>query len=365
MPIDAQTQAILLLCTHFPRTSQNSPTPLTLSEYGRLTQWLHEHHFKPDDLFGDPEKILAGWTDPKITLHRIQSLFDRAGALDAVLEKWLRAGIWVISRADSRYPHRLKERLGAKSPPLLFGCGNQQLLQTGGIAVVGSRNATEEELHFSSRLGQEAALQGYTIVSGGARGVDESTMLSALAHGGTVIGVLPDNLVRAATSDKYRSHLLNKNVLLISPFHPDSRFEAGNAMTRNKYIYCLADAAIVVAATLEKGGTWHGAIENLRWKWIPLWVRVHSDTQSGNTGLIQKGGTALPDEPVQFRLLLSLSTSGHPSGPEAADSVCHNSLREDLDQRLSITTSACPPIQYGLPFTTPQNLKNDLDNQPK
>ena len=33
-------------------------------------------------------------------------------------------------------------------------------------------------------------------------------------------------------------------------------------------IYCLADTAIVISSTADKGGTWTGAIENLKIAWV-------------------------------------------------------------------------------------------------
>ena len=38
---------------------------------------------------------------------------------------------------------------------------------------------------------------------------------------------------------------MDNNLVLISPFYPDAGFNVGNAMQRNKYIYCLSDAAMV------------------------------------------------------------------------------------------------------------------------
>ena len=43
-------------------------------------------------------------------------------------------------------------------------------------------------------------------------------------------------------------------------------------MARNKYIYCLSNAAVVVKSD-TKGGTWEGAKENQKYHWVPLWVR--------------------------------------------------------------------------------------------
>ena len=66
-------------------------------------------------------------------------------------------------------------------------------------------------------------------------------------------------------------------------------------MARNKFIYALSDASVVVSSALEKGGTWQGATENLK-KWeIPLYIR-EAEGLKGNARLIEKGGKAFPPD---------------------------------------------------------------------
>ena len=139
----------------------------------------------------------------------------------------------------------------------MYGCGNRHLLNAGGIAVVGSRDADDEDLRVAEGLGRQAAEQGRTIVSGGARGIDQCAMLGSIESGGTAVGVLADGLLRAATSAKYRKHLRSNDLALITPFNPEARFHVGNAMSRNKYIYCLAEAGVAVCSKLDRGGTWN------------------------------------------------------------------------------------------------------------
>jgi predicted Rossmann fold nucleotide-binding protein DprA/Smf involved in DNA uptake len=304
MDLHAQTQAVLLLTAYFSKPAQDEPRPLTPMEWGRFARWLKEQGSAPEMLLrDDPARLLAGWMDRTVTLERIHALLNRAGALGLAVEKWQRAGLWILIRADADYPSRLKKHLQADSPPVLFGCGNPRLLDQGGIAVIGSRHASPEDLAFTTRLGAEAALQGLSVISGGARGVDETAMLSALGREGTAVGILADSLLRAATSARFRPSLLNGNLALISPFNPEAGFEVGNAMARNKYIYCLADAAIVIAADREQGGTWHGAVENLKRGWTPLWVKPHPDPASGNAELTRRGGRELPAESCDLAAL--------------------------------------------------------------
>lgn len=304
MNINNQTQTVLLLTTYFGKPIKDEPKPLSPTEWGRLAQWLKDHEILPETLLQhDPAGVLADWVDRTITPGRIRHLLDRAGALGLAAEKWERAGLWVLTRADPDYPARLKKRLKADSPPVLFGCGRRSLLNLGGIAIVGPRHPSEQDLAFTSCLGGEVALQGLSVVSGGARGVDEAAMSGALEREGTTVGILSDSLLRVATSAKYRKALLGRDLVLVSSFNPDAGFDVGNAMARNKYIYCLADAAIVIAASNGKGGTWSGAVENLRKGWVPLWVKSHQDPASGNSELVKRGAQWLPDGELQFSAL--------------------------------------------------------------
>jgi len=306
MTINNRAQAILLLTGHLRKSVKDAYKPLTIKEWEKFAQWLSNHGIQPEDLLQhNLREILADWDDKKITVDRVQWLLERAMTLGLAIGKWEQTGLWILTRSEPGYPDRLKKRLRFDSPPVLFGCGNQHLLNQRGIAIVGSRDATEEDLAFASRLGGKAVLQGFSIVSGGARGIDEAAMFGALRQEGTAIGVLSHNLLRAATSAKYRKPLMNNNLVLISPFDPEASFDIGNAMTRNKYIYCLADAAIVVTASKGKGGTWNGAKENLKNKWVPLWVKASPDKNSGNYALVEKGARWLPDTPFQFQDLLS------------------------------------------------------------
>lgn len=294
MSVSHNTQAILLLTAHFSKAKNEAVKPLTMKEWGRFTWWLRKRSLTPEDLMtGRLDELLNGWSDKTITLERVEGLMHRGSALALALEKWFRAGLWVMTRSDPDYPMRFKQRLGIDSPAVVFGCGNRALLNSGGLAVIGSRNATEEDLAYSRDLGALAANTGYSVVSGGARGVDEASMLGALEEEGTVIGVLADSLIKACSGVKYRKHLMANNLVLISTFYPEAGFNVGHAMQRNKYIYCLSDAALVVHSG-TRGGTWSGAMENLKKQWVPLWVKRTNEKRIGNAAIVRTGATWVP-----------------------------------------------------------------------
>src|SRR6267143_374410 len=135
---DVLAQAVLLLTAHLGKTSPDQPKPLGPAEYGRFAQWLKERGLHPESLLlEDPHRLLVDWTDSRITLDRITYLLGRSAALGLAVEKWERAGLWVITRADADYPARFKKLLKTESPPVLIGSGNRSLLNAGGVAVVG------------------------------------------------------------------------------------------------------------------------------------------------------------------------------------------------------------------------------------
>ncbi|QBF26597.1 DNA-processing protein DprA [Pseudomonas tructae] len=286
--INTNTQSILLLTSHFSK-SVGGAKPLSPTEWGRFAQWLNAHGKTPAELVtADPHVVLEGWQDDKIPLNRVEQLLERGHALALALEKWNRAGLWVLTRSDADYPKALKHHLRNTAPPVLFGCGNPRLLNKRGISVVGARKADDADLAYASSLGKRIAMAGMTVVSGGARGVDEAAMQGGLKQEGTVIGIMADSLLSAALSSKWRDGLMNNNLVLVSPFFPEAGFNAGNAMARNKYIYCMSQAAVVVRSE-TKGGTWNGAIENLKKAWVPLWVKQDANPESGNFALVSQG----------------------------------------------------------------------------
>jgi len=286
-------QAILLLTVRFGASKPNEVDPLSLVEYGRLAAWLHKNNHEPRDLLRHPEEVLADWPDPKgkISKERIQRLLNRGMAMGVALEKWQGAGLWTLTRADSEYPKRLARQLGQNRPAVLFGAGNRSLLNAGGLAMVGSRDITEGDQAYTSQIAKQAANEGMNIVSGGARGVDEIAMKSALEVEGTALGILADGLLKKALSAKWRTYIKNRQLCLVSSFYPDAGWNTGNAMGRNKYIYCLSDYALVVQSTKGKGGTWAGATENLKNHYTKLFVR--SDRNSDGLEALSKLG-ALP-----------------------------------------------------------------------
>lgn len=207
-------------------------------------------------------------------------------------------GVWLSFRTDDDYPIRLLENRPEQAPPVIYGVGPRSLLNSGGLAVVGSRNVDENGASFARKICAQAAREGMTIVSGGAKGVDQIAMGSALRAGGNAVGVLANGLLRASLASGARGFLSDGQLTLISPYHPESGWNVAHAMARNKHVYSLSDYGLVISSDYNHGGTWSGAVQHLRsMRTVSLFVRSGSGVPEGNVELIKMGGVPCSDGP--------------------------------------------------------------------
>jgi len=295
--ISDNTKAILLLSSPLRGGGGDRRIPvLTHGEYKRLARHLREINRQPSDLLSSKADELCQACSTIVDKTRLLSLLHRGFVLSQAIEQWSARAIWVVSRADAAYPRIIKHRLREDAPAILYGCGNIALLEMGGLAVVGSRNVREDLIDYTKAIGHLAANAGVSIISGGARGVDQAAVHASVAAGGRACSMLADGLENAALSRSNRDGLMQGNLVLISPYDPGSGFSVGNAMQRNKLIYALADAALVVHADLGKGGTWSGAIEQLsRLRFVPVYVRSTGVAAPALDALIVQGARPWPN----------------------------------------------------------------------
>lgn len=192
------------------------------------------------------------------------------------------------------YPSRLKA-LG--DPPPLYTLGPEKLLNPKqALAVVGSRQATEEALKLAREAGRYFAGEGYVVVSGLARGVDLEATLGALEKGWAVAAV-PYGLASHEARRVLRrvGEYVDESLLLVSELDPKASWQARFAMMRNRLVVGLADALLVVQTGLKvserqgrkvKSGTWDAA-EKAQKMGRPVFVL--NLPLEGNQALIREG----------------------------------------------------------------------------
>jgi len=301
LSISAEGQAVALAASSLALKSERSLKPLSAPEWHDLSLLIQRAELRPRNLLGMDSTDLRDEIGLESDFaDRLARLLSRGGQLALEVERISSLGIWILTRADDSYPTLFKQRLRRHAPPVLFGAGPQGALGIPAVAIVGSRDVDEEGLHYAAQLGGLCAEQYLAVVSGGARGVDSAAMQGALARGGTAVGVTVDSLEKLVRRRDYRMAISEEQLTLTTPFHPSMRWYASNAMRRNRLIYALAESAVVVASSVEKGGTRMGALENMQADWVPLHVR--DDGSPGNRALISAGASPLPPRELNLRL---------------------------------------------------------------
>jgi predicted Rossmann fold nucleotide-binding protein DprA/Smf involved in DNA uptake len=337
-PLSPEAQAILLLTAPLA-VGREAPCRDLLSrgEFGRLARRLQDMGAHAGDLLSPGADSLLAAAAPEVPTERLRRLLDRGFLLSQALDHWRTRAIWVLTLADGDYPGRLAQRLGADAPPVLYGCGDVALLSAGGLAVVGSRDVDQTLLDYAGAVGRLAAEARRTVVSGAARGVDQAAMHGSLAASGRALGVLADSLEQAAVSRANRDAIMAGALALASPFDPRARFHVGQAMQRNKLIYALSDAALVVNADVERGGTWAGAVEQLqRYGCVPVYVRSQGAPSRALLALRAKGALPWPEPAAAEGLVAALgcaTAAPTTADPGAADAAVLALLRQPRSDR--------------------------------
>jgi len=237
--------------------------------------------------------------------QRITQLIGRSGSITFEMEKYAVMGINIMTRADVHYPKALIKKLGKSCPPVFYYAGNPELSNRKCIGFVGSRNIGTDDEVFTAATVRKINEKGFSVVSGGARGVDSLASEISIANGSCSVEYVADSLVRRIKSKAVVSAVTNNRLLILSAVKPDSSFFTGFAMMRNKYIYAQSEGTVVIKSDYNKGGTWNGAITNLKQRLCCTFCWNNPEYE-GNAELIKRGAIPIDD-----------SWSGDPAGYES------------------------------------------------
>ena len=295
--------AILLLCATLAQRRRSGEPALSVGDYSDLMESLRARSLRPGSLLRTDRSTLTDIvaslppkSQARLSTDRIEQLLERGGQLALALSKWSSMGLWILTRADAAYPSRYKQKLGRSAPPIIFGIGPQEFLEMGGLAVAGSRDLEPSSEEYTTQVGEWAASSGIQIVSGAARGVDAISMTSCSANGGRALGVVAESLIKLSTRRDFRDHIIAQRMTLVSSYDPEAGFSPAAAMGRNRWVYALADCALVVASSEGSGGTWAGAVEALKKRDVRVFVRTGNPDRPGNEALLQHGALPAPTD---------------------------------------------------------------------
>ncbi len=204
--------------------------------------------------------------------------------------EWLdAAGRHLVALGDEDYPRSL---LQIPDPPtVLYAVGNLRLLNQPAIAIVGSRNATQQGMADARNFARALSDAGYAIASGLALGIDTAAHRGGLegqASTIAVVGTGPDRVYPAANREL--AHEIAARGALLSELPLGTAPAASNFPRRNRLISGLSRGVLVVEAALKSGSltTARLALEQGR-DVFAVPGSIHSPLSKGCHWLIKEG----------------------------------------------------------------------------
>ena len=244
--------------------------------------------------FGLPENVLSAGAE---SLSRIAgeeiSAALRSNNSDPAVEKSLlwaaQSGNYIITLADAFFPRSLLEI--SDPPPLLYACGNPELLNSASLAVVGSRNGTAQGLRNAEAFSRTFSQGGLTIVSGLALGIDAAARRGGLTGAGSTIAVLGTgvDVVYPVRNAALFAQIAERG-LLLSEYPIGAPAIGRNFPRRNRLISGLSRGCLVVEAAIGSGSliTARFAAEQGR-EVFAIPGSIHSPLSKGCHELIKQG----------------------------------------------------------------------------
>ncbi|MBF1668733.1 MAG: DNA-protecting protein DprA [Rothia sp.] len=264
-------------------------------------------------------------------------------------------GAWLVTPADPLWPPQLND-LGPTRPYGLWCRGDSRHLldvaSAPSVALVGSRDPSIYGTEATTHLAAELARRGYTVISGGAMGIDIAAHRAALTQQGSDLPTIAfmagglDRLYPAQNSDALNM-IVDRGLIM-------SEVSVGNTPTRwrflerNRLIAALARHTIVVEARWRSGAlnTARHAMEIGRTLWaVP--GQINSPNSVGTNRLLRDGLAQALTEAAD--ILEYDAAAGFELGTEHEsewDRVASSSALDELTERQGRVWDDLSPRSY-------------------
>src|SRR5216683_3063446 len=197
-----------------------------------------------------------------LALKRLPDLARRGGAARpmricteadarAELAAGRKLGVSLLAPGEAGYPPRLATLDDA--PPLLAVRGATETLMRPMIAIVGSRNASGAGLKFAGQLARDLGEAGFVIISGLARGIDQSAHRASVASGTVAVLAGGHDRIYPREHEDLLAAIIDSKGAAISEMPLGHEPRARDFPRRNRLISGAALGVVVVEAAHRSG----------------------------------------------------------------------------------------------------------------
>ena len=214
---------------------------------------LISHYESVENIFEDKEENIKDLLKKKFKSQ--VGDFDKNEILDKaneIVNKSRDYGIGILSLFDEKYPFNLKQ---IDNPPyILYYKGDIKKLRRNAVAIVGTREPTNESRKYSFELASKLSSLNITVVSGMAKGVDREAHLGAISSLVNTAAVLGNGIDTVYPSEnlKIYNKLIEKGII-VSEFEIGRKPDRMNFPRRNRIISGLSYAVVMVEAASKSG----------------------------------------------------------------------------------------------------------------
>ncbi|OWR80062.1 DNA-processing protein DprA [Porphyromonas gingivalis] len=276
----------------------------------------------PKDLY----KYMSTLSDKKIQNVTLQDILGGYEEVLYLLEKSEDEGISLMGYYDAEFPRILHDCIdenGKITPPLLlYYRGNLELLKLPGLAIIGTREPTDNGILAGRFFSENLAKRGFNIISGLAIGCDTSAHEGALLAGGATTAFLAHGLnwdsIYPRENLKLAERIVESGGLLLSEYSIGEKVNRYNLVARDRLQAGLAKGTIVIQ-TGERGGTMHAVNATIKAE-KPLYAVEYSKAED------------LVHEKTQGNLMLIKTEKAAPINSKNIDSVVNELLKVPLEK---------------------------------
>jgi DNA processing protein len=288
--------------------------------------------------FGGARAVLEALPDLLRSQNKTIKICSQADA-EREFETARRYGVTYLALGEPEYPRLLREV--PAPPPLIAARGNLKILQEGGIAIVGSRNASAAGLRLAEIFSHGFGRANLPVISGLARGIDAHAHRAALQTG--TIAVLAgghDRIYPAEHADLLDSILETGTAISEMPMGWEPR--GRDFPRRNRIISGLSDAVLVVEAAFQSGSLITARFAGEQGRDVFAVPGSPLDPRAEGTNALIRDGAVLVTQPEQIVTALEASrgrVEWPPRAEEEQRAAGEEPLWDELDLDIEPTTA--------------------------
>ena len=168
----------------------------------------------------------------------------------------------IINIDDNLYPKKLKE---IKNPPKqIYVNGDEKILNSNCIAVIGSRKNTEYGEKWCTKFVKELVKYDLSIVSGMAMGIDTIAHKTTIKYGGKTIAVLPSGFEKIYPKENINLYkkIIDNGGCVISEYMPLKEANGKQFLERNRIVSGLSIGILIIEGAYRSGTSVTAKIAN-------------------------------------------------------------------------------------------------------